>query len=170
MGLTPDSIYCDGGVIKQNPSPYGGTWAWCWVRNGERISSASGIVYPSDLGMETISNNVMELIAAMKAIKSVPPDWAGVLYTDSIVTLHRMTDGKRFNGIPYSIRLEALDLRRAKKWKVNLVKGHPTRKNLQDGFKNSAYGTVRVSKHNVFCDLLCNLRAKEFLDGYMVRA
>ena len=164
LGL-PDSIYCDGGMIKQNPSPYGGAWAWCWVRKGKRISSASGIIKPSDLGMETVSNNVMELIAAMRAINSSPPDWSGVLYTDSIVTLHRMTDGKRFKGIPYSIRLEALDLRRNRKWKVNLVAGHPTRKNLQDGFKNGAYGKVRVSEHNVFCDQLCTLRAKEFLDG-----
>ena len=54
----PIALYTDGGVIGQNPSPIGGTWAWCMVsEGGERTRHAYGYVTPADLGTPTVSNN-----------------------------------------------------------------------------------------------------------------
>ena len=54
----PIALYTDGGVIGQNPSPIGGTWAWCMVgADGTRTRHAYGSVTPADLGTPTVSNN-----------------------------------------------------------------------------------------------------------------
>ncbi len=38
-------LFADGGVIIKNPSPFGGTWAYCGVdENDERIIEASGFI------------------------------------------------------------------------------------------------------------------------------
>jgi hypothetical protein len=38
------SVYADGGVIGANPSPKGGTWAWCHVNDADhRVKSGSGL-------------------------------------------------------------------------------------------------------------------------------
>ena len=155
--MQPDEIYTDGGVISKNPSPIGGTWAWCWVRKGKCVYYKSGVILAHEY--RTISNNFTELVAAVKAIESVPRDWNGVLYTDSAVTKARMTTGTRFEGVPNELRLNVLKLRRGRKWTVQLVAGHPTKKHLREGHKNGA----PVSKHNVFCDYLCGSRAREVI-------
>jgi hypothetical protein len=54
LNLTPPklvsdihTVYADGGVVNINPSPIGGTWAFCHVdANGGRIREESGRIEP----------------------------------------------------------------------------------------------------------------------------
>ena len=67
----PAQIFCDGGVIGPNPSPIGGTWAWCWVHDDVMIKHEYGVVEPCDLGLTKITNNHTELLAAVRALESL---------------------------------------------------------------------------------------------------
>lgn len=154
------NIYTDGGCIKANPSKLGGTWAWCMVENNQIIKHSSGIMTPEDMEVETITNNQMELYAAVRAITSSPVDWNGTLYTDSEVSLMRLTISKSFKGIPNWLRLRTLELRRGRQWDVFLLGGHPTRKDLQRGRNRKGR---KVSGFNVICDKTCTALAKEFV-------
>ena len=98
-------IYCDGGVISKNPSPLGGTWCWVLVSyendpEGERVDFDCGLILPSDVGLEKITNNLTELYAAHQALVYMPKGFTGLFYTDSKVTWHRITSSYSFNGIP----------------------------------------------------------------------
>lgn len=165
----PHKIYCDGGVIGRNPSFHGGTWCYCWVdEEGKRIKSASGVVTPQEVeSIERITNNFTELLAALKALESVPKDWSGILYTDSKITMGRITRGSKFNGIPNDMRLRTLDIRRNRNYKVVLVAGHPTRLELENGVR--ARNGLPTSIHNCFCDEECGKRAKDFLGSIKKR-
>jgi ribonuclease HI len=164
IGDLPHSIYCDGGCVSRNPSPHGGTWCFCWVtQKGERVRHQSGLVFPQEVGLGRITNNLTELLAAVKALESVSKNWDGTLYTDSLVTMRRITTGQRFVGIPNHLRLRALELRRGRKYKVVLVGGHPTRKELTEGRRER--NGLPVSPHNQFCDHECCRLAKDFLSA-----
>ena len=57
-------LYTDGGVIGQNPSLIGGTWAWCLVdASGEMRRHAVGWLTPAELDAEAVTNNHTELLA-----------------------------------------------------------------------------------------------------------
>jgi hypothetical protein len=45
----PLDLYTDGGVIGANPSPFGGTWAYCIVdtADNQRVTCNSGVITPS---------------------------------------------------------------------------------------------------------------------------
>ena len=159
-------IYCDGGVIQSNPSPHGGTWAFCWVDGDQLLQQASGLLLPTEMGLKKITNNFTELYAAFRGITSVPKNWSGILWTDSKVTMHRLTNGQSFANIPQWLRLEALHVRRQpRRFQVKLVGGHPTRKELLAGCR--ADGTP-VSVWNQWCDQECQRLAKEFLHATSV--
>ena len=159
--LLPSQIFVDGGIIGRNPSKIGGTFCWIWIgSDNQPIKSGWGIITPEDLGVPKITNNMTELIAAVRALTSVPPDWAGTLYTDSKVTRIRLTFGEKFKNIPQCIRQKVLNLRRNRRWKVVQVAGHPTQEDLLAGFRVGT--TLPVSIHNVSCDLKCQELAKEF--------
>jgi ribonuclease HI len=155
---SPVEIFCDGGVIGPNPSIMGGTWAWCWVDELNcRIKHNSGVITPKEAGVVKVTNNLTELIAAINAIHSVERDWEGTLYTDSLVTLHRLKRSEKFNGIPNKYRMMVLDIRRLYRGVTyQLIGGHPTRKELAAGKNNKG---MSVSPHNVFCDRECTDRA-----------
>ena len=155
-------LFCDGGCIKTNPSPYGGTWCWCLVEDKKILTSDNGVLSPKEAKLPKITNNVMELFAAVLALESREKDWNGVLHTDSMITKYRLTNGNSFNGVPQWLRVRTLDLRRMRKWSVELVGGHPTRLELEQGnLKKNGFPT---SPFNVFCDKNCNIMAKLFLD------
>lgn len=156
----PESIFTDGGVIGPNPSKHGGTWCWCWVSKNVRTRSNCGIATPESLQVEAVTNNQTELLAAVNALTSVPKGWDGTLYTDSVVTQFRLTNGESFNGVPQWLRLLALDLRRARKYKVVLIKGHATQKEIAAGLSRCGKPT---SCHNTFCDEQCTKLAWDFL-------
>ena len=155
------NLYADGGVIKINPSPFGGTFAWCLVENERIIRHDSGVVEPLDIGLPAISNNLTELLAVLMAL-TANPDFTGTLWTDSLVTLNRITTGKAFKNIPNSMRLKALEIRRDRKWQAHLLKGHPSKSELARGMSKNGYS---VSKFNVWCDKKCGELATNFLKG-----
>jgi ribonuclease HI len=165
-------VYCDGGVIAVNPSPHGGTWAWLALGEADgRWRQESGLVLPWEppfgegkaVMAGPITNNQMELYAAVMALEAVPKGWAGILWTDSQVTLARLLGGCSFAGIHPSLKQRALDLRRGRKWTVKLVAGHPTRKELAAGTRER--NGFPVSRWNVWCDEECQRLAREFLAG-----
>lgn len=152
-------LYTDAGVIGRNPSKHGGTWAWCLVANGERIDQNSGTITPTEAGMEVITNNFTELLAAVIGLENLP---AGVIcchwFTDSNVTLLRLTTSDKFNGIPGWLANRARAVRRRVLSAV-LLGGHPNKKELVSGVRKDGFP---VSVHNVWCDKTCSLLAKGF--------
>lgn len=155
MAIEPSEIYADGGVIGKNPSSHGGTWCFLWAGGGgEVLRLHSGLVTPADLGVARVTNNHTELLAALKALESVPRGWAGTLYTDSVVTLHRVTSGSKFDGVPQWLRLRVLEVRRARRYRVMHVKGHTTEEQRINGVGHTL---------NVMCDRECSRLARVLL-------
>lgn len=166
-------VFCDGGVIKVNPSPHGGTWAYYLLdENGVEIGAGSGFVLPANApcptsanywhcGLETVSNNVTELVAVVFALQHLPEDFDGVLHSDSHVTLCRMRHGKSWKGVPQSL-IEAAMIERERHSNVQyvLLDGHPTAKQLEA--KIGKRGNP-CSPWNVKCDKRCGELAKLFL-------
>lgn len=148
-------LFCDGGLLSKNPSPQGGTWAWCFVdEHDQRICYESGILYPRDLGLKKITNNHSELYAALAGMHALPDDWSGTIWTDSNVTLHRIKrDAKKApDSIPERLDIACKALKeRLGDYKVKLLSGHPSREQIAIGYKKCR----PVSRHNVFCDQLC---------------
>ncbi len=156
-----EELWCDGGVILVNPSPNGGTWAWVFLRNGQRAQHGSGLILPELFGIPKITNNLSELYAAVRALEFAGAGWPGTLWTDSLITLRRLTTSSRFRGIPQWLRLRVLDLRRGRKYDVQLCGGHPTKKDLRHGML--ARNGLPCSQWNDWCDRECTRLAGEFL-------
>lgn len=158
----PHEIFVDGGCIGRNPSKHGGTWCYCWVDEKGRAmdTHASGLILPSEHRMEAITNNYSELYAALMGLSSVPLNWNGTIYTDSKITMYRITSSNAFSGIPTHLKSKVLERRRGRRYKVAHVKGHPTKADLLKGA--NAKGD-KVSKFNVFCDLECGILSREFM-------
>lgn len=150
------ALYTDGGCVRANPSKIGGTWAWCAVNAfGKRIAESSGfrpwLRGDNPVG---ITNNFMELMAAVLALEAMPGGWSGTLYTDSSLTLHRLTTPNApFRNIPIAwVRRAAAAVSDLGAFRVVLLSGHPTREELRQGF--SVEGK-HVSEHNRWADKEC---------------
>lgn len=177
---TSVEIWADGGVILKNPSPFGGTWAWCAVNDkGQIVQSDSGFV-PA-INSRMITNNDTEMIAVIKALESMPEHWAGTIYTDSAVTIARFKkigSGNpelisKINHIPRNVLARAIAARdRVGRVGFRLVKGHPTKQDISRGYKikkkeDGSEKRIIVSRFNVWCDLECSrisLEHQRFLD------
>jgi len=157
------AVYCDGGVARSNPSKIGGSWAYVHVVGDECVSSHFGYVTPKSAYMPHITNNYVELLAAVYALESMPNGWNGKLYTDSSCTLKRIRPGKRasYLNIPTCLldRLRAAQ-KRLGRYKPVLLKGHPTKANLAKGVTEKG---ILVSKWNVLCDKMCKEEIKRSL-------
>lgn len=153
----PEAIYADGGCVGPNPSPLGVTWAFCWVRGGRVVFEASGVVEPADLGRAEATNNDAELLAACRALESVGPDWAGCLYSDSNVTICRLS-GSPAEKLPDWARGRVLKLRR-RPCRKQLLGGHPNKKALALGWDDRG---LPVSEFQVYCDEKCTELAEAF--------
>lgn len=146
-------LFSDGGVVGQNPSPHGYTWAWCLVKGVCRVAHDSGLVRPES---GSVTNNLAELEAAVRGLESLPEGWAGFLVIDSACTIARLIRGSHdpsMDGVPISLQVRAAIQRQKKSYTVVRVKGHPTRADLARG--RHASGAC-VSEHNEFVDSLCN--------------
>jgi ribonuclease HI len=161
------ALYTDGGVIGKNPSPIGGTWAWCLIENGEDFKRCgSGIVLPEDGVDGKVTNNVTELTAILEGMESLPESWQGVICSDSQITLGRVFEGWRLAGVPDPLyeRLEAIrgrlrgDLARVK---FQLLQGHPTRADLVRGVGKKR--GLPVSQWNQWCDEQCSAEGLFYL-------
>lgn len=159
---TVTAIYADGGVIQINPSPIGGTWAFCHVNAAnQRIRTASGVVLPRS-SCPLITNNLTEMIALVKGLEALPDGWAGVVYSDSQITLGRLFEGWKMSGIPpVLIRQGTAAMARLDWANCNyvLLDGHPTKAQLLAGRGKRG---APVSEHNVFCDKACQKEAAAF--------
>lgn len=158
------ALYSDGGTVGRNPSPIGGTWAWCLVVNDKLVDEYCGLVEPADMGMETISNNLMELYAALRGIEALPEGFNGRVYTDSLITLYRITYSESFNGVPEWLKERVKEARSCRKWFYDcvLLGGHPNKKELEEGRRKDG---KMVSKWNVRVDQACSALAKKWLAG-----
>jgi ribonuclease HI len=156
-----DRIFCDGGVVGPNPSVLGITWAWVMpCPNNTKLYEAGGVLEPCDLGMDELSNNHAELIAALRALSFVGKDWTGTLYTDSNVTRHRLEGRGTYEGLTPSLISSLESVRKRRRYKVVLLGGHPTLAELKQGFKNK--NNLPVSSWNCYCDQLCTALAGNF--------
>lgn len=147
-------LYCDGGVVGRNPSPIGGTWAFCGVdANGVRILERSGFV-PSPEG-RPITNNHTEQIAIVKALEAMPDGWSGRVNSDSRIALGRVFHNFREKNLPPNVSERSrAAVRRLGRLTFRLVQGHPTKADLQNGIGKKR--GLPVSEHNVWCDKACN--------------
>lgn len=157
------ALYTDGGVIGPNPSPVGGTWAYCHVNDiGARVYGTGGTITPAELGIPEVTNNVTELLAMVRGLESLPDGWAGPIYTDSLITLYRAERPRKskFNGVPGWLRDRLAAARgRLGAITLHLLCGHPTREELAAGRGRRGYP---VSIHNVWADAECNRQAAAF--------
>ena len=156
-------VYTDGGVIKVNPSPFGGTWAYRLIGpDGLLVDAESYYLTPGEVGLPTVSNNVMELYAALRGLEACEGGWSGELLTDSNVTLLRVRrQGAKMNGIPQWMikRLLAVKERLGDYW-ITLLGGHPSKLDLRRGHRSDG---MPVHWQNHLCDLACTAEAEQFL-------
>lgn len=155
------AVYCDGGVIQVNPSPYGATWACVLVDSaGAVLHEAYGVI---DDGMPSYTNNLAEFAAVVQALELLPDGWRGTVYSDSAVTLGRFFAGWKMTGIPLWLIQRGAAARKRLDWQHVahvLLDGHPTRAQLAAGIGKRG---SPVSIHNVTCDALCGRVAREWL-------
>jgi ribonuclease HI len=161
-----NQLYCDGGVIGRNPSTVGGTWAFRLLQNGQLSHANSGVITVHESQMETVSNNLTEMLALVRGLQSLQPYWFGTVYSDSQITLGRAFGTWKWNNIPEwlhdGFEREKARLINFSRIQHVLLQGHPTRKELAAGFGSRGYP---VSIHNVFCDQACNEQARKFLES-----
>ena len=152
-------LYADGGVVKVNPSPYAGTWAFVVVLNGIEIIQHSGVVLPKDGVDGKVSNNVTELFALVRAIEYLYETWGDMadqahIYSDSKVSLLRVFERAKLNNVPAWLvqRLQAVQDKGCASLPYTLLDGHPTRDQLKAG-KGKRGNPVSI--YNATCDRLC---------------
>jgi len=162
--FTLHELYCDGGVIGHNPSHWGGTWAYRILEDGIVIAEKSGVITPRQAEMETVSNNLTEMLALVHGLSALPSDWTGTVLSDSQITLGRAFDYWKWNNVPdwvhqWFVRLK-LGLIYWPKIKHILVQGHPTKAQLEVGIGPKGYP---VSEHNKWCDEACGEQAQKWM-------
>lgn len=156
------SLYVDGGTIGKNPSLLGGTWCYCWAdKDSSIIYYNSGIITPKQAKTAVITNNFSELYAFCQGIYSLSEDWSGTVYTDSTVTLSRITTGNKFKNIPLWLKNRVRQARN-RRWQAKLVGGHPDIFELVKGTNTKG---IHVSRCHVFCDQICTELADDFKTG-----
>lgn len=156
------ALYTDGGVIGQNPSGIGGTWAWCMVdAEGQQQRHASGWMSPADMQVDVVSNNHTELLALVLGLEALDEGFTGTIYSDSWVSLQRIFLAAKLNNVPQWLidRLQAIQKSgRLASVSYQLLDGHPTRAQLETGLGKRGNP---VSKWNVWCDEQCSALARE---------
>jgi len=162
-------LYCDGGVIGKNPSPVAGTWAYRHIQADAEtrqfvvVRQYAGIVQPREARMETISNNLTELLALLRGLQTLPADWQGTIYSDSQVTLGRVFEGWKWTRIPgWMHQIYQEQRARLESWNMLqwcLLDGHPTKAELAEGMGHRGHP---VSVHNVWCDWACGEVGRRF--------
>lgn len=160
-------LYTDGGVISKNPSPIGGTWAWCLVDGDTLIEQSNGGVFHTDVVQfpgGLVTNNQTELFAVVQGLSQLDSDVLVEVCSDSAVTLGRIFKNFAFSNIPFwmksALEIEKERLVHFSKFTYTQLDGHPTKAHLLAGIGKRGNP---VSKWNVLCDKLCNEAAQRFL-------
>lgn len=155
------AVYADGGIIRINPSPFGGTFAACHVAgDGEHIWEASGVILPVEVG-GLVTNNQTEFVAALIGLEALEDNWSGYLVSDSHVTLIRFCASAPLRNIP-DAWVERMKVVLARLGAIHPVQldGHPTKAQLASGYGKRGN---RVSRHNVWCDLACEVAGRDYM-------
>ena len=159
-----DGLYVDGGVILRNPSPIGGTWACCYVENDAIKWQGSGVILPGEVDSKVVTNNQAEMIAMLNGLELLKPSYRGRVFTDSMITLGRVSLNWKWKNIPEELYWKYVELTRKfddyDKIKFIHLSGHPTDDQLQTGF--GKHGNP-VSKWNVWCDERCTYEGQEYM-------
>jgi ribonuclease HI len=152
------AVYTDGGLLLKNPSPVGGMWAFRMVDHEDRLLD-SGVIYEFSAGIikPGITNNVTEYIAAAKAFELLPEGWSGIWRPDSEVTIERFLGRYPGMNLPRAVKLRGERAwARLNNVQIELLGGHPTKKELISGFRKKDGKPVSI--HNVWCDKACTAR------------
>jgi ribonuclease HI len=157
-------LFTDGGCSRKNPSPYGISWAYVAAdENDTIIKQDSGAISTALCGKFKASNNLAEMIAAVKALEFAAHTQVqkATLYSDSELTLNRIFKDYSKDGLPKNVTAR-LGTAVAKINKLDgvLVGGHPSKKELKAGVGKKG---LPVSEYNVLCDKLCKEEAKTLL-------
>lgn len=168
---TCNAIYTDGGVFGKNPSKDGGSWAFVAVQrvvpNDPKSdlleTSRSGIVLPSDIGMETVENNITETIAILLSLESLPEGWIGTFYGDNLNALRRAAKPREIKKVvPQFIKDRMIAATaRVKVIEYVLLGGHPNKAELDAGRRSDG---KPVSQWNVLADSLCGAESVKFYE------
>jgi hypothetical protein len=158
----PVAVVADGGVMGVNPSPLGGTWAFCYLdAEGRRFHERSGILTPEAIGLPAVSNNVVEFYAIARALWGLPDGWSGRVFSDSQNALIRWFRNAAMNGMPAQwMEGRRHHVRRLGEVSYTLLAGHPTREDLEGRFSKKR--GLPVHPENVWCDLECIRQAMEY--------
>jgi hypothetical protein len=146
----PLDLFTDGGVIGANPSPIGGTWAYCVVdaADNQRITCGSGIITP-------------ELLAIVHGREALPWAWSGTIHSDSWVSLQRVFHAAKLKNVPPWL-VDRLQKFQRDGWFSGcgwkLLDGHPTKAQLA---ANIGKRGAPVSEHNVWADQECTRLARQ---------
>jgi ribonuclease HI len=160
-------LYVDGGVIGRNPSPDGGTWAYCLVDNDNEtvLLEGSGLLLPYEHGVgNLVTNNQTEYLAMLRGLQALPSGWRGVVRTDSQITLGRFAwVGWKTANIPdHWVQAGAVARQRlGAPVTYELLSGHPSDDELVRGIGR---GLRPVSAWNVYVDTACQEMARTFLE------
>lgn len=156
------AVYTDGGVLGSSRSEVGGSWAWVGVdADGLLRAGEYGTLRPAVHGLDSITNNLSEFYAMLKALESMPAGWSGRVCPDSQVTLGRFFWSWKLAGVPaaWRQRMGAV-IRRLGKLEPVLHDGHPTRAQLLAGVGKRGNP---VSIHNVLADKLCGVALRDLV-------
>lgn len=166
MTVPITTLYADGGVIGPNPSSLGITWAYRACDADDQLIYEQSGLWLCDERHPTLGNNFAELLAVVEALEGAPVGWAGLVCSDSQVTLGRVFQGwKLKEGVPPWLTKRLRDAQTrvnltSCQWR--LLDGHPTMAQLATG--RGKRGNP-VSIHNVECDRQCQQIARAFLEG-----
>ena len=159
------TLYTDGGVIRKNPSPIGGTYAWILLDGGSVMDKGFGTISPDRMGTLFVTNNQTELYAVLKGLDAVYKDEVIKICSDSQITLGRLFEGYAFNNIPKWMKDDLVKeqnrLSRFFDFSYELLDGHPTKAQIKSGTGKRGHPT---SEWNVWCDKKCNEAARIYLE------
>lgn len=170
-------LYCDGGVIKKNPSPIGGTYCWVLVKRKDgiknpdfdheedkKVCEGSGIVFPCR-SHPLVTNNVTEMVAMDSAIRGYLKHRAKkmkhegeeisepTLYSDSQMAIERFFGGWSWNcGVPNYL--------------VNRYQ--QTMKSMSESGIENGLRTILLAGHPTRKDLEQNFKVKKTGGVYIV--
>ena len=155
----PFALYTDGGLIGTNGDVELGTYTWLQVdADGGYLAHESGLVKP--FPDKPVENNMVELCALLRGLRSLPDGWSGTVYSDNVNALgwtrsRLKKSGQRYTqgGVPASLKpyIEKQMARLGSVAGVHLD-GHPTDEELEKGTGHSG---EPVHAGNRFCDDHC---------------
>lgn len=164
--ISENKLFTDAGVALKNPSTIGGMWAYRLLQDGLVVAQASGFIEAKHFP-GAVTNNQTEMLALVRGLEALPPDWVGTIYSDSQITLGRAFLGWKWDNIPTWLYNRFGQQRaRLENWwptiQYVLLDGHPTRAQLKAGIGKRGHP---VDVNNKWCDEACTQAAQDYLNA-----